>query len=42
MGYSEFLSKKSKHTYSDHAKVGLFVLIEYLEKSFEEFTKILP
>jgi len=28
--------------YSDHAKVGLLVLTEYLGKSFEEFVKILP
>lgn len=41
--YPEYSSKKSKHTYSDHAKAGLLVLTEYLGKSFEEFTKmILP
>jgi transposase len=42
LGYPEYSSKKSKHTYSDHAKVGLLILTEYLGKSFEEFTKILP
>jgi hypothetical protein len=42
LGYPEYSSKKSKHMYSDHAKVGLLILTEYLGKSFEEFTKILP
>ena len=42
IGYPEYSSKKSKKMYSDHAKVGLLILTEYLGKSFEEFTKILP
>ena len=42
IGYPEYSSKKSKRTYSDHAKIGLLILTEYLGKSFEEFTKILP
>jgi transposase len=42
IGYPEYSSEKSKRTYSDHAKVGLLILTEYLGKSFEEFTKILP
>jgi len=42
IGYPEYSSKKSKRVYSDHAKVGLLVLTEYLGKSFEEFVKILP
>jgi len=42
IGYPEFSSKKSKKMYSDHAKVGLLILTEYLGKSFEEFTKVLP
>ena len=42
LGYPEYSSKKSKRMYSDHAKTGLLVIAEYLGKSFEEFTRILP
>jgi transposase len=42
IGYPEYSSIKSKRMYSDHAKVGLLILTEYMGKSFEEFTKILP
>jgi hypothetical protein len=42
IGYPKYSSAKSKKMYSDHAKAGLLVLTEYLGKSFEEFTKILP
>ena len=42
MGYPEYSSKKSKRMYSDHAKIGLLALMEYLDKSFAEFTRILP
>jgi len=42
IGYPEYSSVKSKRMYSDHAKVGLLVLTEYLGKSFEEFVRILP
>ena len=42
MGYPEYSSKKSKRMYSDHAKVGLLVVMEYLGKSFAEFARLLP
>ncbi|AIZ57035.1 hypothetical protein Mpt1_c11730 [Candidatus Methanoplasma termitum] len=42
MGYLEYSSKKSKRTYSDHAKVALLAVKEYLGKSFAEFSMILP
>jgi len=42
IGYPEYSSKKSKHTYSDHAKIGLLAVMEYLGRSFVEFVKILP
>jgi len=42
IGYPKYSSYKSKKMYSDHAKIGLLILTEYLGKSFEEFTKILP
>jgi len=42
VGYPEYSSKKSKRTYSDHAKVGLLVVMEYLGRSFTEFSRLLP
>ena len=42
IGYPEYSSKKSKHMYSDHAKIGLLAAMEYLGKSFVEFTKLMP
>jgi len=42
IGYPEFSSKKSKHTYSDHTKIGLLAVMEYPGKSFAEFTKLMP
>ncbi len=42
IGYPEYSSKKSKHTYSDHSKVALLIIMEYLGRSFREFSRILP
>jgi len=42
IGFPEFSSKKSKRTYSDHAKIGLLSVMEFMGKSFAEFTKLMP
>jgi transposase len=39
MGVPEYSSKKSKKTYSDHAKIALLVLRQYLDRSYERFSK---
>jgi len=41
IGYPEYSSKKSNRIYSDHAKIGLLIVMEYLGKSFAEFTKLI-
>jgi hypothetical protein len=42
LGYPEYSSKKSKKTYSDHAKVALLIVKEFLGRSFAEFSRMLP
>jgi hypothetical protein len=42
IGYPKYSSKKSKRTYSDHAKTALLVIMEYLKTSFCEFSRLLP
>ena len=41
IGYPEYSSKKSKRVYSDHAKIGLLIVMEYLGKSFAEFSRLM-
>jgi transposase len=39
MGVPKYSSKKSKRMYSDHAKIALLVLRQYLNRSYESFSK---
>ena len=42
IGHPEYSSKKSKRTFSDHAKIGLLVIRQLMRKSYEDFTDMLP
>lgn len=38
LGVPKYSSKKSKHTYSDHSKISMLVLRQYLDVSYETFS----
>jgi len=42
LGMPEFSSVYSKHTYSDRYKLGLLVLKEVMDKSFDDFVEDMP
>ena len=42
IGRPEYSSKKSKRTFSDHAKIGLLVIRQLIGKSYEDLVDMLP
>ena len=42
IGHPEYSSKKSKRTFSDHAKIGLLIIRQLIGRSYEDFVDMLP